>query len=159
MEQIAILCLIYVVGALTLPRWRWKRIEDANGKNWPGYFIVNPELKYRAGIWAQEYFEARIRFLLFPLNVLVPIGRKFPIFGFFERWYEIKGHEIEVQANVMIHHMDEDSYRYDEADALATLYPSFKGKTVGEIERKMKQNSSFARRFVKKHEKRIREIQ
>lgn len=159
MDQIAILCLIYIIGALTLPRWRWKRINDANGKNWPGYFIVNPELKYRAGIWAQEYFEAQVRFLLLPLNIFVPIGRKFPIFGFFERWYEIKGHEIEVQANLMCHGIDEEAYRLDEAEALVTLYPSFKGKTLKEVERRMRENSSFARRFVKKHEKRIKEIQ
>jgi len=88
------------------------RLENANGRNWPGLIVIDPAAEMRAAVWAQEAFEANWK--LNPWNLL---RRTFTARGREEM--EVMGHEIEVQTAVLLYGVDGLEYRSKEARVLS----------------------------------------
>jgi hypothetical protein len=89
-----------------------KKLNGANGRNWPGIVIIDPAAEMRAAVWAQEMYEATWK--LNPWNLL---RRTFTARGREEM--EIMGHEVEVQAAVLLYGVDAIEYRSLEVWALS----------------------------------------
>jgi hypothetical protein len=148
---------LWLVGWLVLPVGRWRdRVEGANGRNWPGFFVVQRDLPAARAVWAQELYEAGWKWRRLPLLlVLVPIGRLVPrVAAAWKRPLELMGHEIEVQAEVRLLNLDADGERQArlrEARALRDHYPSFEGMSEGRIISDMLDRRETATRWVGRH--------
>ena len=130
--------------------WTFIRsLDRGNARNWPGVVVMEPGLEYPAAVWAQEYYEAKLK--LNPANTI-----KFVFSAGFRRDMEILGHEIEVQAAVAIYRVDEEDYRRKESEDLAK-YDDFKDKNMKpkQIYVLMENVTAEASRFVKNNKREI----
>jgi hypothetical protein len=125
----------------------FRKIEG-NGRNWPGFIIMDPDAPLPAAVWAQEYYEAQMK--LNPWNLLRVATSKSA-----RRKMELMGHEIETQVAVRIYRKNEDHYRSKEADALLG-YSEFKGVPKWKIILGMIANKSEANKFINKNMDKIR---
>ena len=68
-----------------------RSLRGANGRNWPGLVLLDPDAPLRAAVWAQEAYEARYK--LNPINLIrVRLSKRA------RREMELMGHEIEAHA-------------------------------------------------------------
>ena len=144
------LLAIWLLGWLVLPIGRYVDDLDSNGKNWPGFFVVNRGLPYEGKpVWAQEYYEAQLKWRIFPLlsGLLIAIGRIIPALAVFERRMELMGHEVEVQVEARLGG-DEEAARLREARALANRYTAFKGWSVERAEEALRERQGKAMSWV-----------
>jgi len=148
----AILLAIWFYMACLGPITLWRdKLKGANGKNWPGLVIMKKGIPLPGAVWAQEAWESRMRGAFAPVDpFLIVFGRNFPAtLGFYERWLEIRGQEIEVQAEVALDPTaDESSIRWREAESLVRYYEVFKDWDVNEVHRRMMAVSRYAENFV-----------
>jgi len=71
---------------------------------------------------------------------------KFPVVA---RWLELHGHEVEVQAAVMLYNEDEASYRRKEAETMQRGYDGlFSHMTVDEVVAGMEARTAASQRYV-----------
>lgn len=155
---IALICsAYYLLGSVCLPVTLWRDdLRGYNGRNWPGLIVMQRGLECPGAVWAQELYEARFRWWFLPLDgVLVLIGRTLPAVAFYERAFELMGHEVEVQAEVRLRGSSVPIRRVEritelrarEARALSS-YRAFAGWTVAEIAAEMAKRSNSARLWV-----------
>lgn len=151
------LALVFLIGYCTLPITIWtKRVPNGyNAVNYPGLILMRPGLSVPGAVWAQEFYEARWRWITFPLTAIPHfIGRFVPRLAYFERSLELMGHEIEVWAESALTGAATHSAREREAWTLAK-YSAFEGWDSARIEREMKRRHVKAQRFVSRHHQRI----
>ena len=123
--------------------------KGANGTNWPGFVILDPDAPQPAAVWAQEAYEALHK--LNPFNlILTRLSRSA------RREMEIMSHEIEVQAAVAVYGDTEGARRLREAGSMARGYKGL-FSIMGErgVEQAMAACADDARRFVRRHRKQI----
>lgn len=153
MDLILIAALaVWAVGLVALPVTIWRdSVGGGNAKNLPGFIRMRRGLDYPGAVWAQELYEARLRWLFLPFDVpLVLIGRAVPRLAFYERRYELMGHAIEIEAEAMLRRKspgargrDFPSLVHREARAL-TRYRAFKGWSADRIEKALRKRESAA---------------
>lgn len=121
-----------------------RRLKNANGRNWPGIVVINPDAPYPAAVLAQEWWEAMHK--LNPLNLLRVL-----LSSSARRKMEIMGHETEVQAAAELYGLDALDYRRKEARAMKSGYDGLFGAIpVDEIEQGMRDRSGEALAWVTK---------
>lgn len=126
-----------------------KELDGANGRNWPGFIILNPNAKFPAAIFAQEYYES-----LHKLNPISYLSVRFSKDA--KREMEILGHEIEVVTASILYNQDENAYRLKEANVMIKGYDSlFKKYSPQGLVQAMQAKNSKAKKFFNKHRKRI----
>lgn len=126
-----------------------KELNGANGRNWPGFIILNPNAKFPAAVFAQEYYESLHK--LNPINLLAVKFNKDA-----RREMEIQSHEIEVMTAFLIYDADPNHYRFKEATAMTKGYDGlFKNYSVQGLVQAMHLKNDKARDFFEKHQKRI----
>lgn len=119
-----------------------RRIDGANGTNWPGVVILDPDAPMPAATLAQEVWESRWK--LNPANLLRRLTSDNT-----RRRMEIMGHEVEVQAAVLIYEADTDAIRSREARAMLAGYDGlFRGWTLDRLRAAMAGVSDDARVWV-----------
>lgn len=134
---------------MLLPIVIQRPLSGANGRNWPGLVILNPNAPHRAAVAAQEIWEARHK--LNPLNLFRRLTSKSH-----RRKMEYAGHEIEVTVSARLYGQPEAQARRREAEAMARGYDGlFRGMTIAQLEAEMQARSAAARAWVAKH---IRDI-
>ena len=151
------LALIWLAGCWILPVTIWtRRVPDGyNAVNYPGLILMRPGLPAPGAVWAQEFYEARWRWITFPLTAIPHfIGRFVPRLAYFERSLELMGHEIEVWAESALIGGQTYALREREAWTLAK-YSAFEGWDSARIEREMMRRQVKAQRFVSRHHQRI----
>ena len=116
-----------------------------NARNWPWMILIDPDIEYRAAVWAQEYAEARMKWNPLTLIRLI-FKRKEAV-----RDIELFGHEVEVQAAGYIYHSNMTSYRRQEVQALKYAYKEFDNVPLAAIDRDMRKLSVKALAFVMDH--------
>ena len=92
-----------------------KNLNGRNARNWPGVVLIDPDAHEPAAVAAQELYESRHK--MNPVNLL---RRTFD--DDHRRDMEIMGHEVEVQASVLIYGADEASRRAREAASMQRGY-------------------------------------
>lgn len=123
-------------------------LTGANGRNWPGVVILNPDAQLPAAVLAQEWWEA-----VWKLNPLNLILRFLPRY---RRRMEVMGHEVEVQAAALIYGLDATAYRQAEAARMQRGYAGlFDGWPTMRIEAEMRRNSHRATRWVAKRRRKL----
>lgn len=134
---------------MILPITRLKRLTGANGTNWPGLVLLDPDAPLRAAVWAQEAYEARYK--LNPINLVkVRLSRRA------RRRMEIMGHEVEVQAAALVYGESVEKSRYREISAMLAGYDGlFRGQTRGQLRAAMEAVSDDASRWVRRNRKQI----
>ena len=143
--------VVWLIGWVALPHGRYVETLDANGRNWPGFFIVREDAPNREAVWAQEQYEAQTKWRWLPLLWLVDLpGRAFPRIAWFSRRLELMGHEIEVQ-HIGLHGGDRASARRHEAEVLVRHYPAFKGWTADQCLYALEQRSDRARQWLSRN--------
>ena len=126
-----------------------KELDGANGKNWPGFIILDPNNKHPAAVFAQEYYESLYK--LNPANLLAVRFNKNA-----RREMEILSHEIEVVTASIIYDLDQNLYRFKEATAMTKGYDGlFKNYSVQGLVQAMRLKSDKARNFFNAHRSRI----
>ncbi|MDS9468592.1 hypothetical protein RGQ15_13565 [Paracoccus sp. MBLB3053] len=119
-----------------------RRLEGANGRNWPGLVLLDPSAPYPAAVLAQEAWEAMHK--LNPANLL-----RIRISPDWRRDFEIMGHEVEVQAAALLHGVSAPAYRAREAETMRAGYAGlFAEMGPAEIIAAMTARSRDARSFV-----------
>ena len=125
------------------------RLRGANGRNWPGIVVIDPDAEQPGAVWAQEAYEALHK--LNPINLLrVRLSRAA------RRDMEIMGHEIEVQAAALFYGADLVSRRRQEAATMHAGYDGlFSGVSPERIAFAMRWKSSQATAWVERNSRRI----
>lgn len=119
-----------------------KSLEGANGRNWPGLVLIDPNAREPAAVFAQELYESRHK--MNPVNLL---RRTFD--DDHRRDMEIMGHEVEVQAAVLLYGAQESVRRYNEATSIQRGYGKlFRHMTVDQIVAAMRGRRNKALAFV-----------
>ena len=133
-----------MIIALTFTK-QWK---TAKAKNTAGLIFMSPDCPYRAAVWAQEAFEATQK--ISPINLMRYIFQRK-----YRRELELMGHEIKVQAAVLIYKQDEKMYRSKEAYVMSVAYSEFGGYSSSYIKNLMLERRAQARDWVNDHYKEI----
>ena len=130
---------------MILPITRLKRLSGANGRNWPGYVLLDPDAPHRAAVWAQEAWEAMRK--LNPLALVkVRLSRRA------RRRMEIMGHEVEVQAAALVYGLSASTYRVAEAARMRAGYDGlFAGLSAPQLVAAMEAVSDDAGRWVRRN--------
>lgn len=138
--------LIYAgIRAGALPLVERTSIKGANGRNWPLYVEIDPKVPYHKAVLAQEIWESIHKAL--PWNAIKARSKK----G--KREMEYMGHEIEVQAAVLLYGVAEATYRHAEAERMQAGYSGlFEGQPV---ERELAARRSEAREWVRDNRERF----
>lgn len=138
--------LIYAgIRAGALPLVEKVSIKGANGSNWPLYVEIDTKAAYWRAVLAQEIWEAIHKVL--PWNLIRSRSKK----G--RRDMEYMGHEIEVQAAVLLYGVAEATYRKAEAERMQAGYSGlFDGQPV---ERELAKRRSKAREWVRDNKDRF----
>lgn len=92
-----------------------RKLSGRNATNWPGLVILGKGVAQPAATLAQEVRESRWK--LNPLNLAARLMSDSA-----RRDMEIMGHEVEVQAAVLIYGADEDATRAREAGSMLRGY-------------------------------------
>lgn len=131
--------LIYAgIRAGALPLVEKASIKGANGRNWPLYVEIDTKAAYWRAVLAQEIWEAIHK--TNPINLIRSRSKR----G--QRDMEYMGHEIEVQAAVMLYGVAEATYRKAEAERMQAGYSGlFQGQPV---EHELAARRSKAREWV-----------
>jgi hypothetical protein len=141
---------VWAAGLVLLPVTIWRDDLRANGLNWPGLIVMRRGLRCPGAVWAQEYYEARMRWLLLPMELAFLVGRLWPRLAFWERWLEIRGHAVEAAAEARLTGADRRDLIEREAAALMG-YRAFRGMTALQIERRMRREMDSAEAWVDRH--------
>lgn len=122
-----------------------RALTGAHGRNWPGLVILDPAAPLPAAILAQEAWEAIYK--LNPFALLVTrLSRSA------RRRMEIMGHEVEVQAAVLIYGKVASAYRGAEARSMRAGYDGlFAGMGEARIVAAMESVSDEANRWVRRN--------
>ena len=121
-----------------LPLIEYGPLRDANGKNKPLYVQIDPTVPYYKAVLAQEVWESIHK--TNPINLIRSRTKK----G--QRDMELMGHEVEVQAAVLLYGITESTYRRIEAETMQRGYGGiFKGV---DVETEMAKLSGKARAWV-----------
>lgn len=133
------------IRAGKLPLIERKQLDGANGRNWPLYVEIDPKAAYHKAVLAQELWEAIHK--TNPINLIRSRSEK----G--QRTMEYMGHEIEVQAAVMLYGVAEATYRKAEAERMQAGYSGiFEGQPV---ERELAARRDKARKWVRENRERF----
>lgn len=120
-------------------------LRGANGRNWPGFVILDPQCYFPAAVLAQEAREAM--FKLNPINLI-----KTRLSKRHRRRLEIMGHAAEIAAEVLIYGRDEEKARNREIVTLQTGYGGlFANAHKDALTRLLIEARDDARRWVQKH--------
>ncbi len=131
-----------------------RKIDGANGRNWPGIVHLDPRAKWPAAVWAQEAWESLIK--MHPAGLLRRTVSSGDVKRKMRRAREIIGHEVEVQAARVIYGLRVEDYRYREARAQRRGNGGiFDGYPVSDLVDAMKNHSEYASRFVSRYRRRI----
>jgi len=151
--------VIWAVGCFALPITVWRdSVGGGNAKARPGFIRMRRGLDYPGAVWAQEWYEARRRWLCLPLDMpLMLIGRAVPRMAFYERWFEIMGHAIEIEAEAMLRDTTARGTDFPriiqrEAQALAK-YRAFEGWLTKEIDGELRAELRRARQWVRRKDR------
>ena len=122
-----------------------RKLDGANGRNWPGLVILSPHAPYPAATWAQEAWEAEYK--MNPIRLLrVKLDRSVL------REMEIMGHEVEAQAAAIVYGRDAERYRTNEARAMIRGYDGlFAGVSAEDLADRMKDCAPEASRWVRRN--------
>lgn len=132
--------LIYAgIKAGKLPLVEKGKIKGANGLNRPLHVIIDPTVPYYKAVLAQEVWESIHK--TNPINLFKSRSKR----G--QRELELMGHEVEVQAAVLLYGVNEKEYRAKEAKSM-TGYKQFKGFSARSIERDMTKRTQAARKWL-----------
>lgn len=140
-------CLLIYAGirAGLLPLVEKTSLKGANGKNRPLYVQIDTTADYWRAVLAQEIWESIRK--TNPYHLV----RSRSDDG--QRELELVGHEIEVQAAVMLYDVDEREYRKAEAGRMRAGYGGiFKGR---DVEASMVKHTPLAREWVRKNRSRF----
>lgn len=133
--------VLLIVGGIKsghLPLVERGKIKGANGRNRPLHVTIDPTVPYHKAVLAQEIWESIHK--TNPINLLKSRSKS----G--QREMELMGHEIEVQAAVMLYDVDEREYRKAEAGRMRAGYGGiFRGM---DVEAEMARLSGKARAWV-----------
>ena len=125
--------------------------SDAAARNYPGLILMRPGIEHVGAIWAQECYEAMWK--LRPWNAL-----RYMFSSEARAALEVRGHEVEVQAEVMLEGGDAASLRAREAHDMALGYAQFEGVGTGEIFDRMAAQEDWAARWVSRRATKIRRM-
>ena len=122
-----------------------RSLRGANGRNWPGLVLLDPDAPLRAAVWAQEAYEARYK--LNPINLIrVRFSKRA------RREMEIMGHEVEVQAAALVYGLSASTYRVAEAARMRAGYDGlFAGLSAPQLVAAMEAVSDDASRWVRRN--------
>lgn len=122
-----------------------RRLKGANGRNWPGFVVLNPDAPLPAAVLAQEAWEAMHK--LNPVNLVrVRFSKRA------RRRMEIMGHEVEVQAAAIVYGKDRHDYRVAEVYRMRGGYDGlFDGLTRSQMRAAMEAQSDEANRWVRRN--------
>lgn len=130
---------------MILPFTIRREINGANGRNWPGFVILNPDAERPAAVWAQEAFESRYK--LNPIDLILRF-----LSPSIRQAMEIMGHEIEVQVCNTLYGQNANDARWREAMDMSSGYDGlFSNLTREQIFAKMKTKEPQAIHWVAKH--------
>ena len=130
-----------------LPIVQKKHLKDANGRNSILYVQMDPDAPMYKAVLAQEIYECLYK--VDPINLIRSRTTK----G--QRDMELMGHEVEVQAAVMLYGVKEAQYRRAEASAMQTGYDCFKGMELPEIVDAMADKTIEAQKWVARNQGRF----
>lgn len=140
--------VLLIVGGIKsghLPLVEKGAINGANGRNRPLHVIIDPSVPYYNAVLAQEIWESIHK--TNPINLIRSRSKK----G--QRDMEYMGHEIEVQAAVMLYGVAEATYRKAEAERMQAGYSGlFENQPV---ERELAARRSKAREWVANNRERF----
>ena len=141
-----ILLMVIGIKVRKLPIVQWRKIDGANGRNWPLLVIMDPDAAAYKAVLAQEIWESIHK--TNPINLLKTRSGK----GAQE--LELMGHEIEVQVAVLLYGVKEHEYRKREAESMKG-YPQFKGWETPDIVDGMMDKTNAAQSWVAKNQTRF----
>jgi hypothetical protein len=142
--------VVFIATALKLellPIVQKKHLKDANGRNSILYVQMDPDAPMYKAVLAQEIYECLYK--VNPINLIRSRTTK----G--QREMELMGHEVEVQAAVMLYGVKEAQYRRAEASAMQGWYECFKGMELPEIVDGMMDKTNAAQSWVAKNQTRF----
>jgi hypothetical protein len=142
---------LWAAGVVLMPVTIWRDDLQANGLNWPGLIVMRRGLHCPGAVWAQEYYEARMRWLLLPMEFAFVLGRLWPRASFWERWLEIRGHAVEAAAEAWLHPAANISDLIEREAVTLMGYRAFRGMTALQIERRMRREMDSAEAWVDRH--------
>ena len=124
-----------------------RSLRGANGRNWPGLVLLDPDAPLRAAVWAQEAYEARYK--LNPINLIrVRFSNRA------RREMEIMSHEIEAHAAAVVYARSLAAHRWAEAKAMRDGYDGlFAGIPAVAIVEAMTARRTEAARWVRRNRK------
>lgn len=129
----------------------YRRLNGANGRNWPGFVILDPKAPLAAAVAAQELWEALWK--LNPVNLLLRFLPRY------RRRMETISHEVEVQAAAMLYGLNVDTYRFREASRMTLGYGGlFEDLTPEQLNDEMRKYSQRAKTWVRTNQKRLEKI-
>jgi hypothetical protein len=151
---------VWGVGLFALPVTFWRGSAwGANAKNWPGVIVMKRGLDCPGAVWAQELCEAQVRWVFLPFDVpLYLIGRLVPRLAFYERWIEIAGHAVEIEAECRLTRAPKSQLLDREARTLAA-YRAFKGWSQADIAVALRREEPAASLWVSKRWQKIAAVQ
>ena len=126
-----------------------RSLRGANGRNWPGLVLLDPDAPLRAAVWAQEAYEARYK--LNPINLIrVRFSKRA------RREMEIMSHEIEAHAAAVVYARSLAAYRRAEATAMRDGYDGlFASMPTAAIVEAMAARGTEAARWVRRNREKI----
>lgn len=118
-------------------------LDGANGRNWPGLVILDPDCPRPAAVLAQEWWESI--FKLNPLNLIQTRTSEAA-----RRKMEIRSHAIEVAAEVLIYEANENATLHREARSMRAGYDDlFEDMSVSAVVAAMVKERRDAHAWVK----------
>jgi hypothetical protein len=149
---------VWAAGLVLLPVTIWRNDLRANGLNWPGLIVMRRGLRCPGAVWAQEYHEARMRWLMLPMEFAFVLGRLWPRLAFWERWLEIRGHAVEAAAEARLKGSEFSAiYEMREARSMAE-YRAFRGWNAQQVFRELRKQRDWARQWADRHIDRIEKM-
>jgi len=139
---------VWTAGLVLLPVTIWRGNLQANGLNWPGLIVMRRGLRCPGAVWAQEYYEARMRWLLLPMEIAFVLGRLWPRLAFWERWLEIRGHAVEAVAEARLHPAANINDLIEREAVGMMGYRAFRGWTGFQIAHAMRKQRGWAEEWV-----------
>jgi len=144
--------LLSIAGYRWNPAVKWKPLQNKNGENGLFHIAVDPNARHARAVLAQEIAERRWRWSHgFGVPGLQLILQRIPAVN---RAMELWGHEVEVQAAVLIYGVNENQKRNSEAWVMANS-DGYEFKTAGwdtdRVEAQMLKRSAKAAKWVRRN--------